>query len=148
MLKSVLLAGVVVGALTVAGAAGAAELQVKMRNSGAQGMMVFEPATAKLKVGDTVRFIPTDPGHNVESIKEMWPAGAPEVKGVMGKPVVVKLTRTGVYGFKCLPHWTMGMTFVAKVGDGKPNAADAEAAIAKAPPLARKRLTADFATIR
>lgn len=148
MLKSVLLASVVVGALAVAGVAGAAELQVKMLNSGPRGMMVFEPATAKLKVGDTVRFIPTDPGHNAETIKEMWPAGVPEIKGVLGKEVVVKLTKTGVYGFKCMPHWTMGMTFVAKVGDGKPNAADAEAAIAKAPPLARKRLTVDFAAIK
>jgi pseudoazurin len=101
-----------------------------------------------LKAGDTVRFIPTDPGHNVESIKEMWPAGAAEVKGVLGKEVVVKLTKTGVYGFKCTPHWTMGMTFVAKVGDGKPNAAEAEAAIAKAPSLAKKRLTAEFAAIK
>ncbi len=148
MFKSVLLAGVVVGALAVAGAAGAAELQVKMLNSGTQGMMVFEPATAKLKAGDTVRFIPTDPGHNVETIKDMWPAGVAEVKGAMGKEVVVKFAKTGVYGFKCMPHWTMGMTFVAKVGDGKPNAADAEAAIAKAPPLAKKRLTADFAAIK
>jgi pseudoazurin len=148
MFKSVLLGGVVVGALAVAGAAGAAELQVKMLNSGTQGMMVFEPATAKLKPGDTVRFIPTDAGHNAESIKEMWPADVAPVKGLLGKEVVVKFAKPGVYGFKCLPHWTMGMTFVAKVGDGKSNAAEAEAAIAKAPPLAKKRLTAEFAAIK
>lgn len=148
MLKSVLFAGALVGVMAMAGAAGAAELQVKMQNQGAQGMMVFEPSTAKVKVGDTIRFIPTDPGHNVETIPGMWPAGVAPVKGVIGKEVVVKVAKSGVYGFKCTPHWVMGMTFVAKVGDGKPNAAEAEAAIATAPTMAKKRLTADFAAIK
>ena len=70
------------------------------------------------------------------------------MKGQIGKEVVVKLPKPGVYGFKCAPHWGFGMTFVAKVGDGKPNAAEAEAAIATAPTMAKKRLTADFAAIK
>jgi pseudoazurin len=148
MLKSVLVAGAMIGVVAIAGTAAAAELRVKMLNQGSQGMMVFEPATAKLKVGDTIRFIPTDVGHNVETIPGMWPAGVAPVKGLIGKEVVVKVAKSGVYGFKCAPHWAMGMAFVAKVGDGKPNAAQAEAAIAAAPSMAKKRLTADFAAIK
>jgi pseudoazurin len=148
MLKPVLVAGAMIGAVAIAGTAGAAELQVKMLNQGAQGMMVFEPATAKLKVGDTIRFVPTDVGHNAETIPGMWPAGAAPVKGLLGKEVVVKVAKPGVYGFKCAPHWSMGMVFVAKVGDGASNAAQAEAAIATAPSMAKKRLAADFAAIK
>lgn len=148
MLKSVLALGAIAGVITFANVAGAAELKVKMLNRGAQGVMVFEPASAKLKVGDTVRFIPTDPGHNVESIPGMAPPGVAPLKGGLNKEVVVTLSKSGVYGFKCLPHWGMGMVFVAKVGDGKPNAAAAEAAAATAPGIAKKRLAAAFAGIR
>jgi pseudoazurin len=151
MSRSVFIAGAIAGAMAVVGAAGpagATEVQVKMQDQGAQGMMVFEPSTAKLKVGDTVRFIPVNPGHNAESIKDMLPPGAELVKGQMGKEVVVKFAKPGVYGFKCAPHWGFGMTFVAKVGDGKPNAEAAEAAASSAPGMAKKRLSAEFAAIK
>lgn len=147
MLKTFLATGAVVGLLAVAGQAGAAEIQVKMLNKGAQGAMVFEPAQAKLKPGDTVRFIPTDKGHNVETIKDMLPPGAELVKSPLSQEIVVKFSKPGVYGFKCTPHWGFGMAFVAKVGEG-PNLATAEAAIAKTPPMAKKRLTASFAAVK
>ncbi|HEY8616604.1 pseudoazurin [Phenylobacterium sp.] len=118
-----------------------------MLNKGAQGAMVFEPAQAKLKPGDTVRFIPTDKGHNVETIKDMLPPGAELVKSPLSQEIVVKFAKPGVYGFKCTPHWGFGMAFVAKVGEG-PNLAAAEAAATKAPPMAKKRLTQSFAAIR
>jgi pseudoazurin len=150
MLKPALAIGAlaVAVALASASASDAAELRVKMQNQGAQGVMVFEPATARLKVGDTLRFVPTDPGHNVESIREIAPPGAEPVKGAIGKEVVVKLAKPGVYGFKCVPHWAMGMVFVAKVGDGKLTPAAETAAASSAPPMARKRLAAAFAAIR
>ncbi|WP_184718694.1 pseudoazurin [Caulobacter sp.] len=148
MLKSVLALGAIAGVLTFANVAGAAELKVKMLNRGAEGMMVFEPSSAKLKPGDTIRFIPTDPGHDVASIPGMAPPGFTPVKGALNKEVVVTLAKSGVYGFKCTPHWGMGMVFVAKVGDGKPNAAAAEASVATTPGLVKKRLTAAFNAIR
>jgi pseudoazurin len=147
MLKTILATGAVVGLLTVAGQAAAAEIQVKMLNKGAQGAMVFEPAEAKLKPGDTVRFIPTDKGHNVETIKELLPPGAELVKSPLSQEIVVKFAKPGVYGFKCTPHWGFGMAFVAKVGPAT-NLAQAEAAIAKTPPMAKKRLTQSFAAIK
>lgn len=147
MLKTILAAGAVAGLLAAAGQAGAAEIQVKMLDKGAQGNMVFEPASAKLKPGDTVRFVPTSAGHNVETIKDMLPPGAELVKSPMSKEIVVKFAKPGVYGFKCAPHWGFGMAFVAKVGEA-PNLATAEAAIVKAPPMAKKRLTASFAALK
>lgn len=148
MLKTVLAAGAVAGLLAVAGQAAAAEVQVKMLDKSAQGMMAFEPASAKLKPGDTVRFVPTNPGHNAESIIGMLPPGAEVVKGPMNKELVVRFAKPGVYGFKCAPHYGFGMTFVAKVGDGGPNLASAESAYAKAPPMAKKRLTTALAAVK
>ena len=147
MLNTIVAAGAVAGLLAAAGQASAAEIQVKMLNKGEQGAMTFEPSQAKLKLGDTVRFIPTDKGHNVETIKEMLPPGAELVKSPLSQEFVVKFSKPGVYGFKCSPHWGFGMAFVAKVGDGR-NLADAEAAAAKTPPMAKKRLAQSFAAIK
>ena len=64
------------GALTLAAGAGWAEThEVKMLNKGEAGAMVFEPAYVKAAPGDVVKFIPTDKGHNVESIEGMLPEG-------------------------------------------------------------------------
>ena len=84
MFRTLIFAGAV-AVVAHAGFASAAELTVKMRNQGAEGPMVFEPSTARLKVGDTIRFIPTDPGHNAESIPELLPAGVAPVRGRDGQ---------------------------------------------------------------
>ena len=147
MFKAVIATGSALAILAVAGQANAAEVQVKMLNKGAQGTMVFEPAQVKLKPGDIVRFLPTDKGHNVETIKGMLPPGAELVKSPLSKEIVVKFDKAGVYGFKCTPHWSMGMAFVAKVGSAA-NLAEVEATAAKAPPIAKKRLTASIAAIK
>ncbi|HYF22167.1 MAG TPA: pseudoazurin [Caulobacteraceae bacterium] len=148
-MKTALIPALIAGAtLAFAAQAQAAEIKVKMLNTGAQGAMVFEPAAVKLKPGDTVRFLPTTPGHNAETIASMLPPGATPVKGAMNKEVVFKFDKPGVYGIKCAPHFSMGMIFVAKVGDGQPNLAAAEAAAAKTPPLAKKRFAAAFAQVK
>ena len=48
--------------MTIAGAAAAAEVEVKMLNKGTEGLMVFEPALVKIEPGDTVKFVATDKG--------------------------------------------------------------------------------------
>lgn len=66
MLKPLFIAAIAAAAFSLS--ASAAEVQVKMLNKGADGAFVFEPALVKIAPGDTVRFVPTDKGHNVESI--------------------------------------------------------------------------------
>ena len=63
----------------------AAEHTVKMKNAGADGSMVFEPAVLNVAVGDTVHFEPTDPAHNSESVAGLIPAGAASWKGGMSQ---------------------------------------------------------------
>ena len=103
--------------MTVAGSALAAEVEVKMLNKGTEGgMMVFEPALVKIAPGDTVKFVATDKGHNVESIKGMLPADATPISGKTGEDLAVTLEKPGIYGVKCLPHYGMGMVAVIVAG--------------------------------
>lgn len=121
-----LLAGTVM-ALAMASPAAAKDIQVKMLNKGARGAMVFEPALVKVAPGDTVTFVATDKGHNAEIISGMIPAGAAPFKGKMNQNLTVKFTKPGVYGYKCLPHYGMGMVGAVIVGDPAANAAQAKA---------------------
>lgn len=122
----------------------AANFEVTMLNKGADGAgMVFEPALTKVAVGDTVTFIPTDKGHDAQTLKDILPEGGDTFKGAVGKEVVVTFTIPGVYGVKCTPHFTMGMVALIVVGD----APDLEQAkTAKLPKKARERIDAAVTT--
>ena len=124
MRKFSLIAGAV-AVLALASPAAAADHVVKMLNKGKAGMMVFEPALVKIAPGDTVTFVPTDKSHNAESIAGMVPDGAAPFKGKTSQPLKVSFTKPGVYGYKCLPHYGMGMVGVVVVGNGAANLANA-----------------------
>lgn len=113
-------------AVLLASPAAAADHVVKMLNKGKAGMMVFEPALVKVAPGDTVTFVPTDKSHNAESIAGMLPPGAAPFKGKMNQPVKVTFSKPGVYGYKCLPHYGMGMVGVVVVGNPATNLAAAQ----------------------
>lgn len=120
--------------------ANAAEHEVRMLNQGSEGMMVFEPAFLKVAPGDTVRFVPTDKGHNAEALKGMLPAGATAFAGRMGQEVAVTFDAPGLYGYQCKPHLAMGMVGLVQVGGDAANRAEFEAAAAKLPGKARQRM--------
>ena len=124
MLKFTLFAGA--AAIALASPAAAADHVVKMLNKGKAGMMVFEPSLVKIAPGDTVTFIPTDKNHNAESIGGMTPAGAVAFKGKMSQPLKVTFSKPGLYGFKCLPHYGMGMVGAVVVGNASSNLAAAQ----------------------
>jgi pseudoazurin len=105
----------------------AAEVEVKMLNKGAEGLMVFEPALVKIEPGDTVKFVASDKSHNAESIKNMLPEGAAPFAGKTNEDVAVTFDKPGVYGVKCMPHYAMGM--VALVVVGKPDNLDQAKAV-------------------
>lgn len=94
--------------------AGAATHEVKMLNNGKDGIMVFEPAVLKAAKGDTVKFLPTDPAHDVASVTV--PKGAKSFKGDVNKAVTVKLTHEGVYFYECKSHIPMAMVGLIQVG--------------------------------
>jgi pseudoazurin len=109
----------VLAAMAVLGTANfatAAEIEVKLLNKGAEGFMVFEPSFVKAEPGDTVKFVATDKGHNVETIAGMLPDGATPIAGKMGQDLSVKFDKPGIYGVKCMPHYGMGMVAMVVVG--------------------------------
>ena len=103
--------------LLIAGFAHAADIEIKMLNKGAKGVMVFEPDFVKAAPGDTIKFIAVDKGHDAQAIKGMVPDGAELFKGEMSKDISVTLTSEGIYGVKCAPHYGMGMVAMIVVGN-------------------------------
>jgi pseudoazurin len=85
-------------------------------------------------VGDTVKFLPTDGGHNAASL--FTPEGGTTWKGEINKEVSVTIKKEGVYIYSCDPHKTLAMVGVIQAG----NATNKDAAI-----KAAKDISASFA---
>ena len=99
----------------------AAEHEVKMLSSNKGEMMVFEPPVLKINAGDTVKWVNANPGHNSVSIDEMIPPGGSSWNGGMNEEIVVKFDVEGTYGYKCTPHYILGMVGLIIVGDSSVN---------------------------
>lgn len=82
------------------------------------GLQVFRPRLVRARVGDTIRFVPTDVGHNSTSIPGMIPEGAEGWDGPINTEVTYVIPKPGVYGFKCLPHYAAGMIGLIVVDGG------------------------------
>lgn len=126
---------------------GAAEFEVQMLNKGADGAtMVFEPAFLQISAGDTVKFVPTDKGHNAETIKGMFPEGGNEFKGKIGEEFSVTFDVEGAYAYKCLPHFGMGMVGMIVVGEAPANLEALQAV--KVPPKAAAKFEEFYPQIK
>ena len=108
--------------LAIGGSAQAANFDVLMLNKGTDGKtMGFSPSFLQIEPGDTVTFIPADKGHNAETILGMIPTDAETWKGNLNEEFTVTFTVPGLYGFKCQPHFGMGMVGLIEVGGDKSN---------------------------
>ncbi len=95
----------------------AVEHEVLMLNKGEKGGMVYQPDFIKAAPGDTIKFIPTDKGHNVESIKGMIPDGVKKFRSKFNKEYILEPKVDGLYGIKCTPHYGLGMVALIAVGE-------------------------------
>ena len=84
-------------------------------------MMVFKPAVLKINPGDTVTWKASNPGHNTASINEMSPDNALQWDGKINEEVKITFSKEGVYGYKCTPHYILGMVGIVSVGDNTVN---------------------------
>lgn len=126
----------------------AANHEIKMLNNGKEGIMVFEPAFLKVAKGDTIKFVPTDPAHDVASVTV--PKGAKPFTGALGKALTVKVTEEGVYVYECKAHLPMAMVGVIQVGAPK-NLDDAKkgaAGLAKSFVMNKDRLDKYLAQVK
>lgn len=118
--------------------------EVKMRNRGEKGSMVFEPDYIELKPDDRVKFIATNKSHNAASIDGMVPEGYAGFKGKINEEIEVTFDQAGFYGIKCSPHFAMGMIMLIKVGEAELTSAIRALEV---PARARSRFDAIFAEI-
>lgn len=100
------------------GTAHAEDITIDMLNKRDDGAkMVYSQDIARIDVGDTITWLPTQKGHNVEFIAGPDGWKAPK-KSKLGKEYAYTFDTAGVYLYQCTPHKSMGMIAVVVVGDG------------------------------
>ena len=102
-----------------------ADHTVDMLSSSDGQMMVFKPAVLKINPGDTVTWKATNPGHNTASINEMSPDSSLQWDGKINEELKITFTKEGIYGYKCTPHYILGMVGIVSVGDNTTNLSSA-----------------------
>ena len=104
--------------LALATPALAEDMTIDMLNKREDGAkMVYSEDIARIEVGDTITWVPTSKGHNVEFIAGPDGWKAPK-KSKLNKEVAITFDTPGVYLYQCSPHKTMGMIAIVVVGDG------------------------------
>ena len=94
----------------------AADTTVEMLNKRDDGAkMVYSEDITRIEVGDTVTWVTTSKGHNVEFIAGPDGWKAPK-KSKLNKEVAITFDTPGVYLYQCSPHKTMGMIAIVVVG--------------------------------
>ena len=104
----------------------AAEVTIEMLNKDANGnKMVYSQELVKIKVGDTVTWLPSSKGHNVEMISS---PNKMKFKSKNGKEAKITFDTPGIYYYLCTPHKGMGMIGLVVVGNDISNINDVKKA--------------------
>jgi len=96
--------------------------------------MVYSEDVARVNVGDTVTWVPTSKGHNVEIVAAPEGFDIPK-KSKNNKEVSITFDVPGIYYYWCTPHKGMGMIGLVIVGDDVSN----KDAIAKAKAMGKSK---------
>jgi len=119
----------------VISAANAGARTIEMLNKDENGnKMVYSEELAKIEVGETITWVPTTKGHNVEWIAGPDGANLPK-KSKNSKEVSMTFEVPGIYYYWCTPHKGMGMIGLVVVGGDVSN----KDAIAKAKALGKSK---------
>ena len=96
----------------------AEDISVDMLNKRDDGAkMVYSEDISTIEVGDSITWLPTSKGHNVEFIAGPDGWKAPK-KSKLSKEYTYTFDTPGVYLYQCTPHKSMGMIAIVVVGDG------------------------------
>ena len=119
----------------VLSAANAGARTIQMLNKDENGnKMIYSEEIAMIEVGETITWVPTSKGHNVEWIAGPDGAELPK-KSKNSKEVSMTFEVPGIYYYLCTPHKGMGMIGLVVVGDDTSN----KDAIAKAKALGKSK---------
>ena len=120
----------------------AVDTTVEMLNKRDDGAkMVYSQDITRIDVGDTVTWVPTSKGHNVEFIAGPDGWKTPK-KSKNNKEVSITFDAPGIYLYQCSPHKSMGMIAIVVVGDG-----DNDISKAKVKGKSKKKLKALLADL-
>ena len=110
-------------------------IEIEMLNKDSAGRkMVYSQEFVQVDTGDTVKWIPTSKGHNVQIVAAPDGFDIPK-KSKNGKEVSIDFTVPGIYYYWCTPHKGMGMIGLIVVGNDTSNKDD----IAKAKALGKSK---------
>ena len=108
---------------------------VEMLNKDADGnKMVYSQELVEIAVGESITWVPTAKGHNVEIIAAPEGFDIPK-KSKNSKEVTIEFTTPGIYYYWCTPHKGMGMIGLVVVGGDTSN----KTAIAKAKAMGKSK---------
>ena len=95
-----------------------ADVTIEMLNKRDDGAkMVYSEDITRIEVGETITWVPTSKGHNVEFIAGPKGWKKPK-KSKLNKEVAITFDTPGVYLYQCSPHKSMGMIAIVVVGEG------------------------------
>ena len=125
----------VLGFVFLANLAYADDMTIEMLNKRDDGAkMVYSEDIARIDVGDTITWVPTSKGHNVEFVAAPEGWDIPK-KSKNNKEVKITFDVPGIYFYQCTPHKGMGMVALVVVGDDVSN----KDAIAKAKAVGKSK---------
>lgn len=117
------------------GSASAGARTIEMLNKDDAGnKMIYSEELVYIDTGETITWVPTSKGHNVEMIAGPDGATLPK-KSKNGKEVSITFDVPGIYYYWCTPHKGMGMIGLVVVGGDTSN----KDAIAKAKAMGKSK---------
>ena len=97
----------------------AADMKIEMLNKDAEGnRQVYSEEVARIDVGDTITWVPTNKAHNIEMVAS---PNNMKLRSKNNKEVQITFEEPGIYYYWCTPHKGMGMIGLVVVGDDTSN---------------------------
>ena len=106
-------------ALFFANTLSAATVEIEMLNRLGKESMVYSESIVNIQSGDTVKWLATTKGHNVQFLTT--PEGVGAFRSKLNVDTEYTFTVPGIYLYQCTPHKSMGMIGIVVVGDDKTN---------------------------
>ena len=107
--------------LLISSVSNAADVKVEMLNKRSDGqIMVYSEDISRINVGDTITWLPTTKGHNVEFLAGPDGWEIPK-RSKMNQEYSYKFEIPGIYFYQCTPHRGVGMIALVVVGGDTSN---------------------------
>ena len=100
----------------------AADVTIEMlnKNKETKKRMVYSQELVKIEAGQSIEWVPTDKGHNVEMLAGPDGYELPK-KTKLNQPVNMTFKVPGIYLYQCSPHAALGMIGLIVVGGDTSN---------------------------